>query len=153
MARKRRLAKGGDSQEMEERETENDKGDGRSARSQETSRMVKETETVIFIPSTPGSQLKNILQKQDSIITTAMGSPRARFVERAGVTIMEELGSNNPWSTEWYCPRKDCLPCQGRAFLAKEEEEEAIKLVTGEGKGNPDPSRKPDRKSVPSLYW
>ena len=122
--------------------------------SQEPSRMVKEVETVIFLPATPNSELKSLLQNQDNILAQATNSPQIRFVERAGTTLMEDLGRNNPWASEWYCPRKDCLPCQGRAFLAKEEEEEAIKLVTGEGKKekrNPDPSRKPDRKSVPSC--
>ena len=61
---------------------------------------------------------------------------------------MEELGSNNPWSTEWFCPRKDCLQCQGRAFLAEEETEQSLKLVTGEGT----PTKgKPDRKAIPSC--
>ena len=64
--------------------------------------MVKEVETVIFVPSTPGSKLKEILQAQDNMITQAMGSPKVRCSERAGVTVMEELGSNNPWSNEWF---------------------------------------------------
>ena len=85
------------------------------------------------------------------MIVTAMGSPKVRFVERAGLTIMEELGSNNPWSTEWYCPRKDCLPCQGRAFLAEEEAERTLKLVTGEGEQTPQPKDRQAMKSLPSC--
>ena len=61
----------------------------------------------------------------------ATNSPQVRFVERTGTTLIEDLGRSNPWASEWYCPRKDCLPCQGRAFLAQEETEEATKLVAG----------------------
>ena len=90
---------------------------------------VKEIETIIFIPTTPDSTLKTSLQNQDNQLAQATNTPQVRFVERAGTTIMEELGRNNPWATDWFCPRKDCLPCQGMAFLAKEEEEEALRLV------------------------
>ena len=64
---------------------------------------------------------------------------------------MEELGKNNPWASEWFCPRKDYLPCQGRAFLAAEEEEGAIPMTGGE---NPEialrKSKREDRKFLPN---
>ena len=62
---------------------------------------------------------------------------------------MEELGSSNPWSSEWFCPRKDCLPCQGRIFLAVEEEEQSIKMTTGEGDSKP--TKKKDREANKAL--
>ena len=34
----------------------------------EPERLVRQTETVVFILSTLGSQLKNILQKQDNLV-------------------------------------------------------------------------------------
>ena len=71
---------------------------------------VKEIETIIFIPATPDSILKTSLQNQDNQLAQATNTPQVRFVERAGTTLMEELGRNNPWSTDWFCPRKDCLP-------------------------------------------
>ena len=47
------------------------------------------------------------LQNQDNQLAQATNTPQVRFVERAGTTLM----------------------CQGRAFLAREEEEEALRLV------------------------
>ena len=82
----------------------------------ETGKPVRQTETVVFIPSTPGSKLKNLLQSQDNLITSSMNTPQVRFVERSGTTVMEDLGRTNPWAAEWFCPRKDCVPCQGRSF-------------------------------------
>ena len=69
---------------------------------------------------------------------------------------MEDLGRTNQWAAEWFCPRKDCLPCQGRAFLAKEEEEEALRLVAnGEDPGNVQnkakKAKQDSRKSLPSC--
>ena len=55
-----------------------------------------------------------------------------RFVERAGNTILEELGSSNPWVREWTFPRKDCLPCIGQSLIAAEIELEALKNVVGD---------------------
>ena len=39
---------------------------------------------------------------------------------------METVGRNNPGAKDWWCPRKDCAPCQGRRALALEEVEEAL---------------------------
>ena len=62
---------------------------------------------------------------------------------------MEDLGRNNPWETEWFCPRQDCLPCQGRQILAAEAELEAMQLTAQEG---PCPKRrKEDTISLPSC--
>ena len=105
---------------------------------------------MIFVPATPGSQLKTLLQNQDNLITQAMNYLQVRFVERAGMTVMEELGRNNPWASEWYCPGKDCLLCQGRAFLAAEEVEEAIQMVA-RGENPVKKVKKEDRKSLPSC--
>ena len=29
----------------------------------------------------------------------------------------------------WFCPRKNCLPCKGRLLLAKEEEDETLRMA------------------------
>ena len=42
---------------------------------------------------------------------------------------MDLVGKNNPWSREWYCPRPNCYPCQGRRILAMEEVEESLKMA------------------------
>ena len=91
--------------------------------------QIIQIETVVFIPATPGSELKARLQRQDNIMCQASNCPKVRFLERAGTTLIEELGKNNPWASEWYCPRQDCLPYQGRMELAAEAEEEAGKIL------------------------
>ena len=80
----------------------------------------------------------------------ASNCPQVRFVERAGTTIIEELGKNNPWASEWYCPRQDCLPCQGRMELAAEAEEEAGKMLD-KSEVSKLKAGKADRKSLPSC--
>ena len=39
---------------------------------------------------------------------------------------MDLLGRSNPWAQDLRCPRPQCLPCQGKEMLAKEEAERAI---------------------------
>ena len=94
--------------------------------------QIKEVEAVLFIPATPDSILRKLIQKAEDQTAKLMNSPTVRVVERAGTKIIEEVGDNNPWKKEWACPRADCLPCQGQVILAQEAEEEAIKMVCGE---------------------
>ena len=108
-----------------EREREREKEDGES-------RMIKNIETVVFVPSTPGSQLKKSLQEADNVICQTVNSPSVRFVETGGPTIMELVGNNNPGAREWWCPRHDCAPCQGRRVLGQEEIEDTLKRSDGE---------------------
>ena len=63
---------------------------------------------------------------------------------------MEELGNNNPWANDWLCPRQDCLSCQGRLELAKEAEEEAMRILNKE-EIDTTKSRKAERNSIPSC--
>ena len=53
------------------------------------------------------------------------------FVEKEGNMIVEKVGQSDPWKGETFCPRKDCLHCQGRFVLAKEQEERAMAKVAG----------------------
>ena len=78
-----------------------------------------------------------------------MNSPKVRFVERAGTTVIEDLGRNNPWAGEWFCPRNDCLPCKGRQILAAEAEQEALQLTSKEG--NCTQRNREDSISLPSC--
>ena len=94
--------------------------------------------------------MKGRLQRQDNTICQASNFPQVRFVERAGTTLMEELGNNNPWANDWFCPRQDCLPCQGRLELAKEAEEEAMRMLNKEETDTTKP-KKPERNSIPSC--
>ena len=65
---------------------------------------VKEIETVVFIPTTEGSKLKKILQEKDDNLCRIAGSPTVRFVEKGGPTILDQVGRNNPWAGDWFCP-------------------------------------------------
>ena len=53
---------------------------------------VKEVECVVFVPSTHGSRLRDILQEKDDQISTMMNSPALRFVEKGGETVVERVG-------------------------------------------------------------
>ena len=79
-----------------------------------------------------------------------MDSPQVQFVERAGDTVIEGLGRTNPWSMEWFCPRSDCLPCQGRIILAAEAEEEAMVMLDAGSKFSKK-TKPEERKSLPSC--
>ena len=56
---------------------------------------VKLVETVVFVPTTPNSGLRKILQKADDQLCLSVNSPSVRFVERGGPTLMETVGRNN----------------------------------------------------------
>ena len=94
-------------------------------------KRIKEIEAVLFIPATPGSEMKKLLQTAEGQGAKLMNSPTVRVVERAGTKLIQEVGSNNPWNKEWSCPRRTCLPCQGQAILGAEEEKEALRMADG----------------------
>ena len=63
----------------------------------------------------------------DDAIGEATNSPAIRFVERCGGSkLIDILTSSNPWSKEWDCGRKNCLPCHSRNMLAGETEERPV---------------------------
>ena len=92
-------------------------------------------ETVIFVPYTPQSALKKKLQEADDCLTSSLGRPRARFVEKAGGTIVTQVGRPNPWKADIWCAREDCVACQGRSMIEKEKEDRAVGAVTGKMEG------------------
>ena len=53
-------------------------------------------ETVAFIPYTPDSALKLLLQKADDELSATLRKPRIRFVERGGNQIVRDVGRPNP---------------------------------------------------------
>ena len=57
---------------------------------------VKVVETVVFVPTTPNSNLRKLLQKADDQLCLSVNSPSVRFVERGGPTLMDTVGRNNP---------------------------------------------------------
>ena len=65
---------------------------------------------------------------------------------------MDLVGRNNPWAKEWFCPRENCSPCQGRRLLALEEAEETtILLDKSTGKGEVKKKRPEDKVALPSC--
>ena len=65
---------------------------------------------------------------------------------------MDLVGRNNPWAKDWACPRKSCLPCEGRGLLTAENEEEALKKIDSRVAKEAIPKRSPeDMMSLPSC--
>ena len=46
--------------------------------------------------------------------------------------ILDRIGQNDPWKTETFCQRTDCLHYQGWLTLAQEQEEKAMAKISGE---------------------
>ena len=73
---------------------------------------VKIVESPVLVPYTRDSKLRKALQVLDDTLGVCMGTPRVRFVERCGgQTLVELLGSSNPWARALKCRRITCLPC------------------------------------------
>ena len=68
----------------------NNKKKGQDVRSQEEQRT-KSVETVVFIPSTPGSKLRIHLQDADDRLVISINSPSVRFVERGGPSFLSRI--------------------------------------------------------------
>ena len=98
---------------------------------------MKVVESAVFIPYTRDSKLKKALQAMDDTLCQCLGSPSVRFVERyGGQTVLELLGSSNPWAQGLRCTRTNCLPCKGKDMIATEETERLLPEP-----GQPQPSR------------
>ena len=91
-------------------ETSGKNGDGE----RQVQGKVREVECVVFVPATPGSKLRDTLQKNDDNLSKALDAPSLRFVEKGGTTIQEKFGQSDPWKGDTFCQREDCLHCQGR---------------------------------------
>ena len=61
----------------------------------------------MFIPTTPGGDLKARLQRME---TNTPFRNRCKYVEQAGPTILSKLFSPDPWKT--HCGRDDCIICK-----------------------------------------
>ena len=63
-------------------------------------------ESVLFIPATPESELKNSMQR--AVHETGI---RIKIVEKSGVKIIKKLQQNNPFKQK-KCNAKDCFVCR-----------------------------------------
>ena len=97
-------------------------------------------------------KLRKLLQRMDEDLCRTTNSPKARFIERGGPTLLDLVGRNNPWGREWTCPCRNNLPCQSRGLLAAEEEDESAKMLDKSLGKEVVKRRSPeDRKAIPSC--
>ena len=78
-------------------------------RKEKIKRDEPETVTVMFVPQTPGGELRKRLQREEDKIAK-MTKERIKIVERSGTTIKQILHKSNPWASG-HCNRVDCLMC------------------------------------------
>ena len=69
-------------------------------------------ETVMFVPHTPGGQLKKILQGIDDQVTSGQYG-KVRMVEKLGNTLIQSIGNQAPWRSS-HCGRLDFWPCKSK---------------------------------------
>ena len=107
---------------------------------------MKVVESPVFVPYTRDSRLRKALQAVDDTICQCLGSPGVKFVERyGGQTLVELLGTSNPWAKSFRCGRQGCLQCKSRDLLLTEEAERPLARP-----GHPVPPR-PSREDVAAM--
>ena len=72
-------------------------------------KVIQPIESVLFIPYTPQSKLKQALTAIEGQINGKRRTTRFRIVERAGPTIFDLIGNRSPWKRE-ECFRPNCIP-------------------------------------------
>ena len=92
---------------MEEDETQITEKPGAWKIRSQKAKNAQKIESVQFIPLTENSELKKRLNEMD---LSAKFSSRFRYVEVAGTSLINSLGTPNPWDTP--CHRDKCFPCQ-----------------------------------------
>ena len=65
-------------------------------------------ESVIFVPHTPNSDLKRIIQEADREMTKVMKFGQNKVVERLGSNLGKSLCNRAPWRKE-ECTRSKCV--------------------------------------------
>ena len=66
---------------------------------------------VVFIPHTPGGELKKRLQEVNDKLVQTMKLKRVKFVERGCNNIQGILCRSNPWK-EKKCGDGECMVCK-----------------------------------------
>ena len=77
---------------------------------QSTDCSTSQPETVLFIPNTPDSQLKKILQAAEAILNK-FSFGRVKVVETLGPKLNQQLSNTSPWKKD-PCGRDNCAPCR-----------------------------------------
>ena len=80
-------------------------------RSKSTKRMrnSKRVESVVFLPITEGSKLKQDIQNME---LSANFLTRFKYIESTGISLIGSLGKLDPWETLCQCP--NCFSCQSK---------------------------------------
>ena len=78
-----------------------------------TQPAAKKIESILFVPYTPGSRLKKLLQEAEDRLSRGRSTCRVRFIERAGPKIADLLSNKHPWAKE-SCDKPHCLPCKSK---------------------------------------
>ena len=71
-----------------------------------------ESETVMFVPSTPRGELVKAMKEADTNFRKGTRIKPIKFVERAGLSLSDMLVDSNPWGDQ-ECGRKGCFICRG----------------------------------------
>ena len=66
-------------------------------------------ESILFVPHTPYSELKTLVQKEENKINSNR-TTRVKIIERNGPQIKHELCNKTPWKREC-CSNPDCIAC------------------------------------------
>ena len=80
------------------------------SRSSKKDRIPNKVESVLFIPCTPNSELKNQLTEVERTINGHRKTGMVRIIEGSGPTLAQILHNRQPWS-EKLCSRDIFLPC------------------------------------------
>ena len=91
---------------------------------------------MVFVPFTPGSRLRDEIQRQDDVLSKTLEAPAFRFIEKGGNSFDSLLGQADPWKSDMSFEREGCLPCKSRLILLEEKEERTAKMITGEKMDN-----------------
>ena len=68
-------------------------------------------EATMFVPHTPGEELRKRLQAKEDELSQMFGRPQVKIIERAGTALENILCTKNPWGQE-VCGRTDCHVCR-----------------------------------------
>ena len=66
---------------------------------------------MVFVPHTPGGELRRIIQEEDNKIMGESKFGKVKVVERMGNSLIKSLGNKAPWRGE-PCGRDACGPCK-----------------------------------------
>ena len=73
----------------------------------------REIEAVIFVPHSKNGGLRKSLQDTDDELTKVLGMGRTKYVERAGVSLRDQLVNKNIWQTlQGGCQGPHCYVCK-----------------------------------------